>query len=141
MTNEFDIMMNKAYQILEAKETSSNTIFTLPPLVIDIDTTRLHWKNIKEILKFIDRDPEHFMTFLKSEMPGKEVNWFSSSKSDGLIIHGKKQNKAYIESLTLKYVEAFVICPGCKKPETQMLKIKSKLYEFECLVCGLKKNI
>lgn len=139
MEFDFNTLVNNAYLILNNQTKGDNLI--LPEIVVEIGTTRLHWKNVKNFLKVVRRHPEHFMDWLKSELPSHQINWFSGSKSDGLIIHGKRQRKSDVKDLALKYVNEFVICPSCKKADSQMLKINSKQYEFECLDCGMKKFV
>ncbi len=133
----FNTLVTDAYNILDKQSRGEDLI--LPEIVVDIGTTRLHWKNVKNFLKVVRRHPDHFMEWLKSELPNKEISWFSGSKSDGLIIHGKRQKKSDITDLALKYVSSYIICPSCKHADTQMSKIGHKQYEFECLDCGMKK--
>lgn len=138
----FEQIVNKAYQQLEKdkdNESSNSKFLILPSIDIDIATTRLHWKNSEAYLQVISRDPDHFMSFLKKEAPGKEISWFSGSKSDGIIIHGKRQNNKQITDLALKYINVYVICPSCKHANTSLIKESSKNDLFECLDCGMKK--
>ncbi len=139
MEFDFNTLVNEAYQLMDRKDNGENLI--LPNIEVEIATTRLHWKNVKEYLRVICRHPDHFMDFLHKELPGKEINWFSGSKSDGLIIHGKRQKQKDVKEMALKYVENYVICPSCKKADTKMKKESSKSFEFECLDCGMKKYI
>lgn len=139
MEFDFNTLVNDAYLILDHQSRGEDLI--LPEVVVEISTTRIHWKNVKNYLIVIKRHPDHFMDWLKSELPGQECNWFSGSKSDGLIIHGKRQKKSDVSELALKYVSNFVICPSCKRADTRMIKINHKNYEFECLDCGMKKYI
>ena len=133
----FNTLVNNAYLILDKQSHGSDLI--LPEIGVEIGTTRLHWKNVKDFLKIIRRNPDHFMEWLKSELPSQEINWFSGSKSDGLIIHGKRQKKSNVSELALKYVTNYVICTSCNRADTKMSKIGHKQYEFECMDCGMKK--
>lgn len=137
-TYNFEQMINEAYQSLE--QSSSGDLLILPDIILDIGTTRLHWKNVKSYLQVIRRHPDYFMDFLKHELPSKEINWFSGSKSDGLIIHGPKQRKAEITDLARKFVNIYVVCSTCKKPDTEMNKMSSKVYEVCCIDCGATKT-
>jgi translation initiation factor 2 beta subunit (eIF-2beta)/eIF-5 len=132
MDFNFETMVNEAYNNLEEYK---DEILIIPKIETEILPTRLHWKNVKEYLKVINRDPEHFMTYIKYELSGKEINWYSNSKSDGLIIHGRNQKKE-ISDIAIKYINDHVICSSCKKTNTTITKS-----EFECLVCGMKKFI
>ena len=138
MTYEFNVLMNEAYEQLDKKPDSQ---LILPKINCETTVTRLHWKNVIEYLKIIKRNPEHFINFLKTEYPDKEISWFSGSLSDGLIIHGKFLKQQIIHDFILKYINQFVTCSACKSNETELSKLSSKLYCFECLNCGHSKNL
>jgi translation initiation factor 2 beta subunit (eIF-2beta)/eIF-5 len=138
MTYEFNVLMNEAYEQLEKKPDSQ---LILPKINCETTVTRLHWKNVVDYLKIIKRNPDHFINFLKTEYPDKEISWFSGSLSDGLIIHGKFLKQQLIHDFLLKYINQFVTCSACKSNETELTKLSSKLYCFECLDCGHNKNI
>jgi translation initiation factor 2 beta subunit (eIF-2beta)/eIF-5 len=130
----FEEMLNDAYEHLDC---TKNQVMVLPSFDIETSTVRLHWKNVKEYLKTIKRSPDHFINWLKQEMPTKPINWYSSSKSDGMIVHGKFPKKNELTDLAIKYVETFVICSSCKSPNTDMVKEDSKKYYFSCNSCGM----
>ena len=138
MNYEFDILMNEAYECLEKKNDAK---LVLPKINCDISVTRLHWKNIIDYLKLIKRNPDHFISFLKSEYQDKEISWYSGDIADGLIIHGKFLKQQMVIDIILKYINHFVTCSACKSNETELSKLSSKLYSFECLTCGHTKNI
>lgn len=128
----FEELLDQAYSQL-GKEISKTTLL-LPQLEVDISPTRLHWKNVISFCQVVKRDPDHFISFLKKEMMGKEINWFSGSKADGLIIHGKRQSKKDVTEMALKYVNVFVTCPSCKNSNTVLTK-----EQYNCLDCGMNK--
>ena len=81
---DFTNMIDTIYDQLE--DSTSNKL-VLPNPVIEISTTNTYWKNIKKILQTINRPPDHFVDYMNKEIGN--VNWLSSSKSDGLVIIGK----------------------------------------------------
>jgi len=123
MDFDFNTLVNNAYSILNNQTHNGNLI--LPEVVVEIGTTRIHWKNVKEYLKVIQRNPDHFMSWLKSELPGKEINWYSGSKSEGLIIHGKRQTKKDISHILMKYIKKYVTCSSCKNSNSTLTKENS----------------
>lgn len=134
MLLNFETMVNETYNYIE-QDIKGETLI-LPKSIIECTITKLYWKNVKNYLKVIKRHPDHFMNFLKKEFTNREVNWVSSSKSDGLIIHGKGLKPNNITEISLKYVNMYVKCSSCKKTNTFMIKS-----DFECLDCGMKKYI
>jgi translation initiation factor 2 beta subunit (eIF-2beta)/eIF-5 len=138
MTCEFNILMNEAYEQLDNDNDSK---LILPKIECDTTVTRLHWKNVIEYLKLIERNPDHFINFLKSEYQDKEISWYSGNISDGIIIHGKFLKQNIISDFIIKYISNFVTCSACKSNYTKLSKLTSKLYCFECLECGHNKNM
>ena len=138
MSYNFDNLVNEAYESLEQK---NDLQLVLPKIEIELMVTRLHWKNVIDYLTITKRNPTHFINFLKTEYPDKKIDWVSGSISDGLIIHGKFLKQQLIHDFVVKYINQFVICSACKSNETELIKISSNLYCFECLNCGHNKNI
>ena len=136
MEFNFDLMVDDAYQNLN--DNDKNDLLVLPKMDIEISMSRLHWKNVKQYLQVINRHPDHFMNYLKNELNSKDINWYSNSKSDGLIIHGKSQKKNEITSIAISYINNYVICSSCKKSNSLLTK-NDKYLEFQCLDCGMKK--
>lgn len=138
MNYEFNTLMNEAYESLEKK---NDTKLILPKIECVTSVTRLHWKNVVDYLQLIKRNPEHFIGFLKTEYQDKEISWYSGDLSEGIIIHGKFLKQQLINDFLLKYINQFVTCSACKSNDTELSKLSSKLYCFECLGCGHSKNI
>ena len=141
MSKSFNDMCDEAYELLEQYD-KSGTSLILPNIIVEMSTTRLHWKNVKDFLKTVNREPEHFMDFLINELPGKQINWFSASKADGLLVHAKKFKQNDVSELALKYVNNYVSCPSCKHFETDMIWTPEiRKYNFVCQDCGFNKYL
>ena len=128
----FEEMVDEAYKNLQLNDKPK---LILPDISTTIETTRLIWTNVKELLDIIDRSPDHFLSWLESEIPDKKINWVSNDKSEGLIIHAKYRNNTEISKLFIKYVNTHVICI-CKSSNTTMTKEK-----FICNDCGATRYI
>ena len=70
MSYDFECLLNEAYESLEIK---TKTNLVLPKVESYSTVTRLHWKNIMDYLKLINRTPEHFINYIKTENPDKEI--------------------------------------------------------------------
>ena len=138
MTYEFNTLMNEAYEQLDKKNDSK---LILPKIICETSVTRLYWKNVVDYLSLIKRNPEHFINFLKSEYQDKEISWYSGNISDGIIIHGKFIKQQLVSDFIVKYISVFVTCSACKSNYSELTKLSSKLYCFECLDCGHSKNM
>ena len=144
MNNKFDFntMVDKCYELIDNNSTNQNNNLILPNMIIETSVVRLHWKNVLEYLNVIKREPDHFIEYLKKEMPNKQISWYSGDKKDGLLIHSARQKKAEISNLAIKYVNTYVTCLCCKKNNSDLIKDSdTKKYEFKCLECGFNKFI
>ena len=140
MEFDFELMVNECYKLLENTKPTTNLV--LPNMDIETSTVRLHWKNVCKYLSIINRNPDHFMEFLKRELPNKQIGWYSSDKEEGLLIHATRQKKNEISLLAVKYVNNYVLCPSCKKYNSELNKDSdTKKYEFKCNECGFNKFI
>lgn len=135
MKPTFNQMVEEAYMILSENSKQKQKLI-IPDIKTNIETTRLHFINPNDILKIIRRTPEHFSSWLSDEIPDKSINWFSSDKDDGLIIHGKFKKDTEISKLVLKYINIFVVCNSCKSTNTDMTKT-----QFICNDCMMTKYI
>ena len=119
-----------------------NTIekLILPNLEITTSNTRLDFININSIADTINRDPEHIIFILK-KYSGKNIQWLSANKSEGVYMDGKKLKAKYLQDLILKYVNEYVVCSSCMNTNTILIKDKdTKKFKFTCS-CGYFKYI
>lgn len=60
-------------------------------------------------------------------------------EGDRLILN-RKLNSQRINDKIEEYAKEFVICPQCKKPDTELIKDKDFLF-IHCLACGAKHSV
>ena len=127
---DFNSMLDQIYSQLE--EDNSEKII-IPKPIIETSTTNTYWKNIKKILQTIKRPPDHFLSYINTELA--ETNWKTQSKSDGLVIIGKfKVDK--ITKLLRNYILKYVTCSTCKSMNTTITKDKQlRTYKLTCSKC------
>ena len=106
----------------------------LPRLFISTVGMRTIISNFKEAADVLDRDPQHILKFLTREMATAAT--FHDSRA---IFQGKFQRGVF-ERLLQRYMESFVICPVCKRPDTKIVKEK-RLAFLVCNACGAKSSI
>lgn len=90
--------------------------------------------NFKVISTYIRRSPEHLLKYILRELatPG-------AIKGDRVVMQ-KKTTPDMIDNKIKSYVEEFVICKECKKPDTELIKQES-FYFVHCLACGAKHSV
>jgi translation initiation factor 2 subunit 2 len=90
--------------------------------------------NFKEIANALDRDPQHILKYLTREMAT------AATYQDGRAIFQGKFRSDVFERLLQRYLESYVTCPVCKRPDTRVVKEK-RLSFLVCNACGAKSAI
>ncbi len=106
----------------------------LPRLFVSMVGMRTTIANFREVAETLDRDPQHILKFLTREMAT------AATYHDGRAIFQGKFPRDTFERLLQRYMETFVICPVCKRPDTKVLKEK-RLSFLVCNACGAKSSI
>ena len=90
--------------------------------------------NFKELADALDRDPQHILKFLSGEMATA-----ATMQGARAIFQGKFPQDT-LERLLKRYVEVFVLCPICKRPDTKIVREK-RLSFLICKACGARSSI
>jgi len=106
----------------------------LPHLLITTVGMRTIISNFKEVADILDRDPQHILKFLTREMATAAT--FHDSRA---IFQGKFRRDSF-ERLLQRYLDSFVVCPVCKRPDTKVVKEK-RLSFLLCNACGARSSI
>jgi len=106
----------------------------LPRLLITTVGMRTLISNFKEVADVLDRDPQHILKFLTREMATAAT--FHDSRA---IFQGKFRRDSF-ERLLQRYMDSFVVCPVCKRPDTKIVKEK-RLAFLVCNACGARSSI
>ncbi len=106
----------------------------MPRILIQTVGMRTIINNFKEISDSLDRDPMHVLKFLTREMATAAT--FHDSRA---IFQGKFQRDSF-ERLLQRYLEAYVVCPVCKRPDTKIVREK-RLAFLVCNACGARSSI
>ena len=129
---DYENLLDRAYSRIKKVETSER--FEIPEAESFVEGTRTVVSNLNQIVSFLRRDMDHFVKFLSKELATQIV-----FKGDKAIFNRKlmpSQNNDKIKS----YVEEFVLCSQCGKPDTELLKEKDFLF-LHCLACGAKHSV
>ena len=106
----------------------------LPRLFVSMVGMRTTISNFKEVADTLDRDPQHILKFLTREMAT------AATYHDGRAIFQGKFPRDTFERLLTRYMESFVICPVCKRPDTKIVKEK-RLSFIVCNACGARSSV
>ncbi len=125
-------MLNEAYENVERTESSER--FEIPKIKGHHEGIRTILTNFLQLSVNLRREPEHLMKFLNKELA-------SSGEISGerLILSRKLSSKEINEKIG-RYVKQFVLCPKCKKPDTELINGKGKV-TMRCLACGERREV
>jgi len=108
-----------------------------------LELPRLHYwvigmrtiiSNFREIADALNRDPQHLLKFLTGEMAT------AATMQESRAIFKGKFSQETLERLLQRYMESFVVCPVCKRPDTKIVKEK-RLSFLICEACGAKSSL
>ncbi|MCS7114912.1 MAG: translation initiation factor IF-2 subunit beta [Nitrososphaerota archaeon] len=91
-------------------------------------------QNFKDVAEALNRDPQHLLKFLTGELAT------AATLQESKAIFQGKFPKETLNRLIQRYVETFVTCPVCKRPDTRIVKEK-RLSFLVCEACGAKSSI
>jgi translation initiation factor 2 subunit 2 len=133
MKYEYDELLKRACSQMPEVSMKRERL-ELPRLHITIVGMRTIISNFKEVADLLNRDAQHILKFLTREMATAAT--FHESRA---VFQGKFKRDSF-ERLLSRYMENFVICPVCKRPDTRITKEK-RLSFLICNACGAKSSI
>eukprot|EP00246_Nothoceros_aenigmaticus_P011804 TRINITY_DN336_c0_g1_i1.p1 TRINITY_DN336_c0_g1~~TRINITY_DN336_c0_g1_i1.p1 ORF type:complete len:274 (+),score=59.08 TRINITY_DN336_c0_g1_i1:82-903(+) len=107
-----------------------------PPQVLREGTKKTVFVNFMDLVKTMHRNWEHVMAFLLSELG-------TSGSLDGqqrLVVKGRFAPKNF-EGIVRRYVNEYVMCPGCKSSDTSLPPKENRLFFLRCEQCGCSRSV
>lgn len=108
--------------------------FEVPAVTGHIEGNKTILTNFFQIAQYINREPEHLFKYILRELatPGE------LEKARAVL--GRKVYSQAIDEKIKNYVNEFVICPVCKKPDTKLEK-EDRVSFIRCMACGAKEPV
>ncbi|KAI8523418.1 hypothetical protein RHMOL_Rhmol13G0071700 [Rhododendron molle] len=127
---EYEELVGRVFNILhennpELTRDRRRTVMR-PPQVLREGTKKTIFANVVDICNTMHRQPEHVKTFLLAELG-------TSGSFDGLqrlVVKGRFAPKNF-EGILRRYANEYVICNGCKGPDTILSK-ENRLFFLRC---------
>ncbi|KAG8388791.1 hypothetical protein BUALT_Bualt02G0161900 [Buddleja alternifolia] len=136
---EYEELLGRVFNILRENnpELAGDRRRTVmrPPQVLREGTKKTVFVNFMDLCKTMHRQPEHVMTFLLAEMG-------TNGSLDGqqrLVVKGRFAPKNF-EGILRRYINEYVICNGCKSPDTILSK-ENRLFFLRCEKCGSGRSV
>lgn len=134
MALEYAELLKMAKKKLPSLSERSFSRFEMPKVRGHLQGNKTVVTNFNQIVDSISRPPEHFLKFLLKELatPGE--------LRGALLIFGTKVHSSTINEKIKKYVDEFVICKTCGRPDTTLVSEDGFSF-LRCQACGAKKAV
>ena len=134
MSKDYKSLLERAYKELPDQVESFDR-WTVPrPRVRSVGRRRTLIMNFKDIAEELRRDPDHLLKFLSGELATL------ATITEGRATFQGSFNTDTIRNLLDIYVNKYVICPVCQRPDSKLIREK-RLWFLQCEACGAKSSV
>jgi translation initiation factor 2 subunit 2 len=91
-------------------------------------------KNFSAITDLINRDSQHFLSYLLNELGTSGIR-----EGDRAVFQGKIPKDRIQERIT-NYIDLYVICHECRRPDTRLIR-EGRTLILKCDACGAIRPI
>lgn len=130
---KYEEMLKRAKEKLP-REILEKSRFEPPKPASFIQGNKTILSNFTHIANYLNRDQKHFFKFLL-----KELATSGNIEGTKTIFVGRFSSKQLSEKIK-KYIDEFVICPECRKPDTKIVK-EDRISSLKCMACGAKRPV
>ena len=129
----YEELLDKAFSKIPEQSISKER-FEVPKVTGHIEGNKTIISNFIQICDALRREPSHLLKYIQRELATPAI-----IEGPRLIL-GRKISANIINQKIALYVNDFVLCSECKRPDTQLIK-EGKIYQVKCLACGAKHPV
>ena len=108
--------------------------FEIPKAQGHVQGSKTIVTNFNQIVTILGREQQHLLKYLQRELA-------TPASVDGPRLILNRKISSYLINLKIEqYVNTFVLCPDCKKPDTKLLK-ENKILFIKCMACGARHPV
>ena len=108
--------------------------FEIPETDVMIIGSRTVLRNLREIALTLNREPSHLLKYLLRELGT------AGGMEDGQGVFQGKFTKSVVGERVKRYIEEFVLCHECGRPDTRFVRIE-RAYVLRCEACGARASV
>ncbi len=133
MSQDYRKLLGRALEKSPQKP-STGERFELPRITLRRVGRRTFFLNFGVIVEKLNRDPQHILKFLTKELA-------TAANMDGnRVVFQGVFGPDSLNRLIKIYVERYVVCPTCGRPDTKIAKQERFLF-LECEACGARSSV
>ncbi|OIR21583.1 MAG: translation initiation factor IF-2 subunit beta [Marine Group III euryarchaeote CG-Epi2] len=134
MDLDYDKLLERAREGLEDVMQNAERFSPPVPDIMHEGSKKTIIRNFSEIVDSLRRDETHLYKFLL-----QELGTAGSVNNRRLVLQGRVPEKKIKERIK-SYIETFVVCQECNRPDTSFLRTGRTL-NLHCEACGAKRPI
>ncbi|MGC9309401.1 MAG: translation initiation factor IF-2 subunit beta [Candidatus Nanoarchaeia archaeon] len=129
---EYEELLDKAYKEIKPIKVAGR--FEIKKVEGHHEGGKTIISNFMQVARSLGRKPEHLARFLFKELAA------SGELAGDRLILARRISSQQINDKIEKYVKQYVLCPNCKKPDTEIVEEDGKQI-MRCLACGNQSRI
>ncbi len=133
MSEDYERLLDRALEQVP-KAVLESSRFQIPEAEVVIVGNRTILRNFRNLASALNREPEHLIKYLL-----RELGAAGNLEGNQAIFQGKFSGNA-VNDRVKRYVEEFVICRECGKPDTR-LERHGRGYMLQCEACGARASV
>ncbi len=133
--DDYDKLLDRARsQVPEDAFKKSGERFQVPNVQLLLQGNRSIWQNFQEIINILNRPGKEVLKFVSGQLGT------AGSIEGGNALFNGKFNMEQVSEVLNRYIESYVTCPVCTRPDTEILK-EGATYFLACSACGARTSI
>ena len=133
--DDYDKLLDRARsQVPEDAFKKSGERFQVPDVQLIVQGNRSIWQNFQEIINVLNRPGKEVLKFVSGQL-GTAGNMEGSN-----ALFNGKFNAELVDEVLNRYIDSYVICPVCTRPDTDIKK-EAGAYYLVCSACGARTSI
>lgn len=133
MTEDYDELLDRGLEQVP-EFTAKKERFEIPEAEIDVSGNQTAVQNLKSIADELNRDPNHLMKYLL-----RELGTAGHREGTRGVFQGRFGKKSVQDRIN-RYMEEFVLCSECGKPDTKLVK-EDRITLLKCEACGARSSV
>ena len=130
---EYEELLDRALEQIP-KAVFEKSRFQIPEADVVIVGNRTILRNFRSIASALNREPEHLIKYLL-----RELGAAGNLEGNQAVFQGKFV-KSGVDDRIKRYVEEFVLCRECGKPDTRLIK-RERIQMLKCEACGARASV
>lgn len=130
---EYEKLLDRALEQIP-KAVFEKSRFQIPEADVVIVGNRTVLRNFRSIASALNREPEHLIKYLL-----RELGAAGNLEGNQAVFQGKFVKSA-VDDRIKRYVEEFVLCRECGKPDTRLIK-RERIQMLKCEACGARASV